>query len=164
MENTEKKPEGGEKPVHFFSWHNSIIILLCLACLSLYLFTANILLTSFSASAETSSRHISYIGILMHKKESEQPLVAGYIKGWMTFAYIDHLYNLPPTYLQTSFNITDHDFPNISLNDYAEDHTIDRETFINEVIKKVSDLLPSDAKSTTTVPLMPSLLPESSRP
>jgi len=65
------------------------------------------------------------------------------IAPWMTFDFINHVFNVPPTYLSNAFNITDANYPRMSLRSYASLHGIDEQTFLVDVQKKVADYLNS---------------------
>jgi hypothetical protein len=49
------------------------------------------------------------------------PQDADRIESWMTFDYIDHIFSLPPTYLQTALSIQDPRFPRLTIEEYSED-------------------------------------------
>ncbi len=49
-----------------------------------------------------------------------QRLQVSDIHSWMTFRYINVVYNLPPAYLQEQLNIIDSRYPNISINVLAQ--------------------------------------------
>lgn len=55
------------------------------------------------------------------------------IQPWMTFGYINTLFNLPPQYLQTFFQIHDIRYPNIELRRYAKLNGIDQELFMEKI-------------------------------
>ena len=53
-----------------------------------------------------------------------QPLTVndvGSIQTWMTFDYINHIFSLPPQYIQSSLSITDTRYPRMTLAQYAGD-------------------------------------------
>jgi hypothetical protein len=58
---------------------------------------------------------------------------ARFIETWMTFDYLNHLFSLPPSYLQTSLAIADSRYPRITLAEYAADQRLDAPTFLSQV-------------------------------
>jgi hypothetical protein len=55
------------------------------------------------------------------------------VQSWMTFDYINKVFNLPPEYLKNKFSISDSKYPRISLAGYAKNHNIDISNFLSEV-------------------------------
>ena len=51
-------------------------------------------------------------------------------QAWMTFDYINHLFALPPQYLETALAITDSRYPRLTIQEYAEDAHLDRTAFL----------------------------------
>ena len=60
------------------------------------------------------------------------------IRPWMTFAYIDHSFSLPPDYLKDKLHITNSAYPNVSLGRIARDQKLDPNAFILLVKNGVS--------------------------
>jgi hypothetical protein len=57
----------------------------------------------------------------------------GVIRSWMTFDYINRLFNLPPSYLQTQFSITDTHYPRLTVATYAMRNDLDTQTFVLQI-------------------------------
>lgn len=55
------------------------------------------------------------------------------IQGWMTFDYINYVFNLPPQYLEQKLSLSDQKYPNISINHYAEAHNMTAVLFLQNV-------------------------------
>lgn len=55
------------------------------------------------------------------------------VSPWMTFAYINRLFNIPPSYLETSLSISDSSYPQLSLSGYAKHERINVALLVNEV-------------------------------
>jgi hypothetical protein len=51
------------------------------------------------------------------------------IQGWMTFRYINYIFNLPPNYLNSKLGITDSSNANITLDKYSSTHKLDNAYF-----------------------------------
>lgn len=65
-----------------------------------------------------SAREIHISNIL----KSHGPLTEsdiGIVASWMTFDYVNKLFAIPPTYLETTFEISNSRYPQISLSGYA---------------------------------------------
>ena len=46
------------------------------------------------------------------------------IAPWMTFDFINHVFNLPPEYLKTTLSITDARYPTLTISHYATESKI----------------------------------------
>lgn len=63
------------------------------------------------------------------------------IDSWMTFQYINVVFNLPTTYLSTNLPIVDSHYPNLTLSKYIKTKQLDKTVFINKVKQAVGDYL-----------------------
>jgi hypothetical protein len=63
------------------------------------------------------------------------------IQSWMTFDYINHLFILPQSYLQTDLGITDPHYPRLALEDYAEYTHVHQNVVVSEVQNAVRNYL-----------------------
>ena len=61
------------------------------------------------------------------------------IQSWMTFDYLDKVFNMPPEYLKTALNLSDPRYPRISLSRYARYHGMDAVAFTTGVKNAVRD-------------------------
>ena len=50
-----------------------------------------------------------------------KPQDASLIASWMTFDYINYIFSLPPSYLQTSLSIQDPRYPRVTIEESSED-------------------------------------------
>jgi hypothetical protein len=93
--------------------------------------------------ADMGEGRLNLIQLLLRHKQANEitDKDVEYIDYWMTFRYIDTVFNLPPNYLKDRFNIADSRFPDITLGNYAKDAGLDRTPFIVEVKKAVKDFL-----------------------
>ena len=55
------------------------------------------------------------------------------IQSWMTFDYLNFVFQLPPAYLKDSLKINDTTYPNLQLNNYANKVHISSAQFIKNV-------------------------------
>ena len=58
---------------------------------------------------------------------------ASSVATWMTFDYIDHLFALPPQYLQTNLSIADSRYPHLTITEYAGDQHVEQSAFLTQV-------------------------------
>ena len=63
----------------------------------------------------------------------------GSIQTWMTFDYINHLFNLPPDYLKNSLSITNSRYPRLTIAKYA----VSENTNSNISLLKVQNVIKS---------------------
>ena len=74
------------------------------------------------------------------------PLTAnetGVLRSWMTFAYINKLFALPPDFLKNSFNITDAGYPNVTVSSYVGSRHLDAATFMISLETAIGNYLQS---------------------
>ena len=72
------------------------------------------------------------------------PLTAndvGAMRPWMTFDYINKLFNLPPDYLKNILSVSDPAYPKVSLNGYANNQHINITDFMEKVENSIRDYL-----------------------
>ena len=92
-----------------------------------------------------SARELQLSAIL----KNHGPLTASdinIIRPWMTFDYINKLFNLPPDYLKTQLSISDVRYPQLSLSGYANYIHLNIATFTSEVTSTLRDYLMKNAK------------------
>ena len=61
------------------------------------------------------------------------------VASWMTFDYINKIFNLPSDYLKNSLAISDASYPRISISRYEKNHKLDQNQFLAEVKKTVAN-------------------------
>jgi hypothetical protein len=55
------------------------------------------------------------------------------IQSWMTFDYINRVFNIPADYLRTALHVSDSAYPRIPLSRYAKNHAVDPAAFLDQV-------------------------------
>lgn len=60
------------------------------------------------------------------------------IEGWMTFDYINKVYEIPSSYLQTHLSLTDIRYPYVSIDKYARMHGIPKDIFIKTLKESIA--------------------------
>ena len=60
------------------------------------------------------------------------------IQGWMTFSYINFVFNLPPNYLLGALNIQDNSYPNLDINRYIKAKDLNPNMFLSSVRESVA--------------------------
>jgi hypothetical protein len=88
-----------------------LAVLIAILAYSLYDFAYNI----------ESLRLRGYFRAHFRHPVTLQKITPDQISGWMTFRYINLVFNLPPAYLQHSLNIKDARYPNMSLDILAKE-------------------------------------------
>ena len=63
------------------------------------------------------------------------------IRPWMTFDYINKLFNIPPDYLKNALSISDPSYPQLSLYGYANYKHVNATIVVNEVESSTRDYL-----------------------
>ncbi|MGC9599218.1 MAG: hypothetical protein ABSE18_02420 [Minisyncoccia bacterium] len=58
---------------------------------------------------------------------------AALIRPWMTFDYLNRIFNLPADYLKTQLSIADPHYPQLSLGGYARSGHLDPNVFLGQV-------------------------------
>lgn len=85
--------------------------------------------------------HKSVYEILIDRKKLNQTTVADieYIDTWMTFQYINFIFNIPEPYLRDILHITDARYPNMTLGRYVKNKNLDKTKFIEDMKKIVKE-------------------------
>jgi hypothetical protein len=63
----------------------------------------------------------------------------GVIRPWMTFDYINRLFNLPKDYLKNQLQISDSHYPNLTLGSYASADKVATVEAVNNVESAISN-------------------------
>jgi hypothetical protein len=78
------------------------------------------------------------------------PLTAdetGVLRSWMTFAYINKLFALPPEFLKNAFDITNANYPNLTVSGYVGSRHLDEVTFMTSLETAIGNYLQSPQSS-----------------
>ena len=95
-----------------------------------------------TAYHNTIAEYQSKIDAVLVKNHS--PLKAediDFIDTWMTFKYINTIFNLPADYLKNGLNISDTRYPNLTLNGYIRNQKLNKTTFLLNVKNTVASYL-----------------------
>jgi hypothetical protein len=84
----------------------------------------------------------------LHRTLVEEPGIDA-TQSWMTFDYINRVYDLPPDALRTALRIVNPRYPRISVWRYSRDMGVDLETALTRVRKAIREARP---RSVTPVP------------
>jgi hypothetical protein len=63
------------------------------------------------------------------------------IRPWMTFDYVNKIFNLPPDYIKTTLAVTDPRYPQLSLGSYAKHIATTSNAFAGDVANVVRSYL-----------------------
>ena len=64
-----------------------------------------------------------------------------FIRPWMTFDYINTLFNIPPDYLKNNLSLSDEGYPKLSLSSYARHNNMTTDEVTGEVMNAVRNYL-----------------------
>jgi hypothetical protein len=84
-------------------------------------------------------------------QRAPQTVSANDIQPWMTFDYVNVVFKIPPTYLKSILGISDPRYPNIRLDRYAREYSIESSVLLNTVKKYVTTYTasPTSPQATT---------------
>ena len=68
----------------------------------------------------------------------KQTLSPEQIQGWMTFSYVNYIFNLPPNYLSESLVINDPHYPNVEIRQYAKTNVLDETNLLYNIQQSVT--------------------------
>lgn len=74
----------------------------------------------------------------------------GLIQPWMTFHYINSIFNLPTDFLKNSFAITDPHYPDLTLDRYIDTQGFDPLEFTRSLQAAISSYLSEGSQSSTS--------------
>lgn len=124
-------PNQKDKKPSRLNWENILIAVLVIACATaLWWLVAGI----HSSYRQGSLRSRYHRRALITTPASPQQ-----IQAWMTFDYINHIFNLTPDYLKQALNITDKKYPNVSLQSYAKQNNLNGQIFLQSIKQAVSN-------------------------
>ena len=89
--------------------------------------------------SETESRNFGMASTFM--KETASSTNIGLIRNWMTFDYINRLFNIPPSYFETKLNVTSTNYPRITIKSVAKQNNADQSDFILHIQNLVREYL-----------------------
>ena len=104
----------------------------------------------FLMRAKVISTRELEISAMLH---SHGPLTANdvnVIRPWMTFDYINRLFNVPSDYFKNTLHITDQSYPRLSLSAYASNEHSTPEVILGQVEQALADYLTTTATTTAT--------------
>lgn len=116
------------------SWlkrHASIRILLVLVLVGLCALELKSVASVLRDTYQNGNSYLQYRH--GHRPHPQKDLAPSDIQSWMTFGYINFVFELPTDYLKTAADISDPRYPNIQIARYARMHTVD----VNEILANV---------------------------
>lgn len=87
---------------------------------------------------------------LLERRSAHQALTAhdaDSIRPWMTFDYLNHVFQLPPEYLKNTFHISDAYYPSIVIQKEASALHISPEVFLEQIKDAVRGYLNSNNRT-----------------
>jgi hypothetical protein len=87
--------------------------------------------------------HTSISDLLLKNKQTNKTSIQDieYIDIWMTFGYINFIFNLPENYLKEVLHIDNTHYPNFPIGRYIKDKKLDKDTFIQELKDRVREYI-----------------------
>ena len=119
------------QPQHHYGKHYAAIlallalvfVMLCVALIAEYRELRRENIMNFHASWFAAFHHRMPLG----------PSDTDMVESWMTFDYINRIFNLPPEYLKASLQIADSHYPRISVSKYAKSQGIMPDQFVTRI-------------------------------
>lgn len=71
------------------------------------------------------------------------PVAVALIRNWMTFDYINRLFNIPPSYFETRLDVAGTNYPRITIRGLAKVHDSDEVHFLSYIQSLVIEYLHS---------------------
>jgi hypothetical protein len=91
---------------------------------------------------------ISARALWLHSRAPATASSVDSIQSWMTYDYINHIYGLPPGYLQSTLNIADTRYPRVSISESSEAQKVTAAELTIEVKSAVSDYMAKNENAT----------------
>lgn len=87
--------------------------------------------------------HMPISELLLKNKQTNQTSVRDieYIDTWMTFQYINFVFDIREDYLKEALYIEDTHYPNLSIGRYIKNQKLDSAVFIKEVKERVFEYM-----------------------
>ena len=82
----------------------------------------------------------------LHGATSTPMTDPNFIQSWMTYDYVDHIYDLPADYLRMTLHIADGHYPRVSIAESAEAQQMTIAAMTAEVRKAIGDYLVANGK------------------
>jgi hypothetical protein len=90
----------------------------------------------------------SWITALVHRHGSATVGDIAFVRPWMTFDYLDKLFNLPPEYLRSTLGVSDARYPRFTVSSWAKGAKIDSATAMTELQDALKNYLMQNGSST----------------
>jgi len=129
-----------ENPLKKISSLESFLIIATIALLMIFsvLLIRNIQLAHKTGVFE---KHTPISELLLKNKEANQTSIADvdYIDVWMTFQYINFVFDIPEDYLKGALHIKDPHYPNLPIGRYMKSNNLDKSVWLEEVKRMVRE-------------------------
>lgn len=117
-----------------WGWTSILVILFCL------------LLVVSVHQPRNRGGHLSwkyYVGNHRHKAVAITDVI--YISPWMTFDYINKVFDLPSNYLEQNLQIHDSKYPFVTIQRYSKNSNIDSSVLIESIRKDIKQYVASSS-------------------
>ncbi len=75
----------------------------------------------------------------LEKRGAPATLSVNDIESWMTFSYLNRVFNLPTPYLEISLSIVDPHYPYISIKKYAQERNSNIDVFLQNIKTAINE-------------------------
>lgn len=131
-----------ENPLKKASSLESFLIIAAIALLMVF---SSLLIRSVQLAHKTGvfEKHTPISELLLKNKETNRTSVADvdYIDVWMTFQYINFVFDIPENYLKDTFRIEDPHYPNLPIGRYVRSRNLDKNVLLEEIKGKVREYM-----------------------
>lgn len=124
----------------------TLVEILVVVLVTVLLITFSVFLVHNIRTAEKSGvfkQHKTAYELLIDHKKLNQTTTQDieYIDTWMTFQYINFVFNIPEAHLKHILKIEDPRYPNMTLGKYIKNKKLDKTKFIDEIKKIVREYM-----------------------
>lgn len=120
-----------------FKFLNILICLSILAIFILYFF----IIKDFKKVKNIDSENKIHFNKKISKNKIPININNWNIEPWMTFDYVNKIFNLPTEYLKDNLNIENSRYPKISIRSYIKNKNIDENLYMSEIKNTINNFI-----------------------
>lgn len=114
------------------------IVIVALLTVFSVLFVRNVI-SAHRSGAFANHRPISNLLLKNKAAHATSAKDAEYIDTWMTFKYVNFIFNIPDTYLKDTLQIEDVRYPNLPIGRYTKTQKLDNVLYIKKIKEAVKN-------------------------
>ncbi|MDD5377413.1 MAG: hypothetical protein PHH16_04870 [Candidatus Gracilibacteria bacterium] len=131
-----------ENPMKKISPLESILVIVTIVLLIAF---SVLLIRNIQLAHKTGlfGNHAPISELLLRNKETNQTSIADvdYIDTWMTFQYINFVFDIPEDSLKNTLHIEDPRYPNLPVGGYIRSKKLDKTVLLNEIKEAVREYI-----------------------